>query len=128
MYRLQFKNGLLYADIVIAHHGEKITINDVIIDTGASHSIILPDFLHEHDIGFDDSDELVVMSGIGGVEVSAVRKKIDTISIGDITLEGMIVDFGVIDPKDRVNGLIGLDFLKSAKVIINVDELTLYTK
>jgi len=35
MYRLQLINGLLYANIVITHHGEKIIINDVIIDTGA---------------------------------------------------------------------------------------------
>lgn len=45
MYQLKFKNGLLYADIVIVHEGKNIHIDDVIIDTGASHSIILPDFL-----------------------------------------------------------------------------------
>lgn len=128
MYQLKYKNSLLYADITIVHEDKTIFINDVIIDTGASHSIILPDFLYGNDIGFDDNDELVVMSGIGGAEASAVRKKIDILSIGNISVENIVIDFGVVDPKDRINGLIGLDYLRVAKVIIDLDELAIYKK
>lgn len=110
MYQLKFKNGLLYADITIVHEDKTIYINDVIIDTGASHSIILPDFLYESDIGSDDNDMLVVMSGIGGAEASAIRKRIDSISIENTSLKDVVIDFGVVDLKDRINGLIGLDF------------------
>lgn len=73
MYRLKYKNGLLFADITLVHDNKNINISDAIIDTSASHTIIIPDFLYENDIGFDNSDELVVMSGIGGAEASAVR-------------------------------------------------------
>ena len=128
MYQLKFKNGLLYADITLVHESKNIHIDDVIIDTGASHSIILPDFLYENDIGFESSDELVVMSGIGGAEASAVRKRIDSISIGDISLQDIIIDFGVVDSKDRINGLIGLDFLRAAKIIIDLDEIWIPVK
>ncbi len=128
MYQLKFKNGLLYADITLVHENKNIFIVDVIIDTGASHSIVLPDFLYENDIGFDNSDKLVVMSGIGGAEASAVRKRIDSISIGNISLQDFIIDFGVVDPKDRINGLIGLDFLRAAKVIIDLDSMTVSKK
>lgn len=128
MYKLKFKNGLFYADITILHEGKEIEIVDVIIDTGASKTIVLPDFLYELDVSFNDDDELVVMSGIGGSEASAFRKKIDGIRLGDISLTNMFIDFGVIDPKDRVNGLIGIDFLKTGKVIIDTDEMTLSRK
>ena len=125
---MQFKNGLIYANLTITHEGKKIEIDDVIIDTGASHTVVLPDFLYEHEIGFDEDDELVVMSGIGGAEASAVKKRIESISIGDIFLKDVVIDFGVVDPKDRVNGLVGLDFLKTAKIVIDLDEMTLYKK
>lgn len=128
MCQLKYKNGLLYADIKLTKENKNIYINDVIIDTGASNSIILPDFLFENDIGFDDTDELVVMSGIGGAEASAVRKKIDMISMGDISLQNIIMDFGVVDPNDRINGLIGLDFLMAAKIIIDLDIMTISKK
>lgn len=40
MYNLHYKNGLLYASVIL-HQGEKIiTIDDVIVDTGAYHTII----------------------------------------------------------------------------------------
>ena len=61
-------------------------------------------------IGFDDSDELVVMFGIGGAESPAVRKKISCLSIGDISLNNLPIDFGIIDPNNSINGLIGVDF------------------
>jgi predicted aspartyl protease len=128
MYQLKFKHGLLYADITLVHTNKKIDITDVIIDTGASHSVIIPDFLNENDIGFDNSDELVVMSGIGGAEASAVRKRIDSITIGSISMKDIIIDFGVVDPKDRINGLIGLDLLKAAKIVIDLDEMTIHKK
>ncbi|OGO80763.1 MAG: hypothetical protein A2Y21_03215, partial [Clostridiales bacterium GWC2_40_7] len=106
MYRLKFINGLLFADITLVHDNKIINISDTIIDTGASHTVILPDFLYQNGIGFEGNDELVVMSGIGGAEASAVRKRIDSISIGNIILNDIIIDFGVVDPKDRINGLI----------------------
>lgn len=34
----------------------------------------------------------------------------------------MRIDFGEIDPQDRVNGLLGLDLLKDFKVIIDIVE------
>ena len=128
MYQLKYKHGLLYADITLVHANKKIDIADIIIDTGASHSVIIPDFLNENDIGFDKGDELVVMSGIGGAEASAIKKRIDAISLGDITLRNIVIDFGVVDQKDKINGLIGLNFLKPAKVTIDLDEMTIYKK
>ena len=125
MYKLRLKNGLLYADATIYYEEKMINIPDVIIDTGSSNTFILTDYLDALNIGFDDSDELVVMFGIGGAESPAVRKKISRLSIGDISLYNLSIDFGVIDPDDKINGLIGLNFLMSAKVVIDVYNLTM---
>lgn len=40
----------------------------------------------------------------------------------------MRIDFENIDPFERVNGLIGLDFLMSAGLIIDLIDLKLYKK
>lgn len=39
MQKLNSKDELLYTSISIVHDGKKVTINDVIIDTGAFHTI-----------------------------------------------------------------------------------------
>lgn len=60
--------------------------------------------------------------------MSSVRKKIDKVKIRDISLENTKIDFGEIDPNERVNRLIGLDFLRSAGVVIDLVDLTMYKK
>lgn len=128
MYNLHCKNGLLYASVILQHGNKTITIDDVIVDTGAYHTIILTDYLEELDVEFTEDDELVKSSGYGGLQMSSVRKKIDRVKIGDILLENTKIDFGESDPHERVNGLIGLDFLRAARVVIDLDELTMYKK
>ena len=120
MEQLKFKNGLLYTDIKLTHEDKSIIVEDVIVDTGASHTIILPEYLETMDIGFSDDDTIVKASGYGGTVEYSVRKLINKISLGNIEIENIRLDFGQIDPYERVNGLLGLDFLKEAKIVIDL--------
>lgn len=43
-------------------------------------------------------------------------------------LKDFKLDFGVIDPNDRINGLIGLDFSIDSKSVIDLVDLTIYEK
>jgi len=128
MYNLNYKNGLLYASVILQHGDNDIVIDDVIVDTGAYHTIILTDYLEDLDVEFTEDDELVKSSGYGGLHMSSVRKRIDKIKVGDISLENTKIDFGEIDPYERVNGLIGLDFLRAAGVVIDLVDLVIYKK
>lgn len=60
----------------------EIAIDNVIVDTGAAHTIILSDYLEELDVELSDTDELVKASGYGGMVYGAVRKKMDKIEFG----------------------------------------------
>jgi len=128
MYNLDYKNRLLYASVILQHGRKIITVDDVIVDTGAFHTIISTDYLEDLDVEFTEDDELVKSSGYGGLQLSSVRKKIEKIRIGDISLENIKIDFGEIDPYERVNGLIGLDFLRLAGVVIDLVDVTMYKK
>jgi hypoxanthine phosphoribosyltransferase len=128
MVNLSFKHGLLYAEVELENKGKKVLISDVIVDTGAVHSIFLADYLNDLDIDIEENEELVVTYGYGGYANSSLRKRIEKISIGNIQLEDFKIDFGEIDPDERINGLLGLDFLKGAKVLIDLDELKIVMK
>ena len=128
MVKLTFKHGLLYAEVELENKGKKVLISDVIVDTGAAHSIFLADYLNDLDIDIEENEELVVTYGYGGYANSSLRKRIEKISIGNIQLRDFKIDFGEIDPDERINGLLGLDFLKGAKVLIDLDELKIVMK
>lgn len=124
MKNFKYKNGLLYTDIEILIENKSILVKDIIIDTGASHTIISSSYLEESDIGFNDDDTIVKASGYGGTVQYSVRKLVNKVTYGDITLENIKLDFGEIDPEEKVNGLLGLDFLINANLIIDlVDNL-----
>jgi len=126
--RLQLKDGLLYTSITLQHEGKYIVVDDVIIDTGAFHTIIAPDYLEKMDVAFSDEDELVKASGYGGTVSYSLRKKMNSIECEDIQIDDIKIDFGEIDPNERVNGLIGLDFLRKAGVILDLVDLVMYKK
>jgi predicted aspartyl protease len=126
--RLQLKDGLLYTSISLRHEDKCIVVDNVIIDTGAFHTIIAPDFLEKLDVAFSDEDELVKVSGYGGTVSYSVRKKIDSIECENLKINDIKIDFGEVDPNERVNGLIGLDFLRKAGVILDLIDLVMYRK
>lgn len=128
MNKLQYKKGLLYTSIELKYKEKSIIIEDVIIDTGASHSILATEYLEEIDIPLLDDDELVKATGYGGMVCYSIRKRLDEIRCGSLVLKDIKLDFGVIDTNDRINGLIGLDFLIGAKSVIDLARLTIYEK
>lgn len=128
MNELEFKKGLLYTSIELKYQEKSVIVKDVIVDTGASHTIIASDILEELEIPFLDDDELVKATGYGGTVCYSIRKKIDEINCGDLVINDFKLDFGVIDPTDKVNGLIGLDFLIAVDSIIDFVDLKIYKK
>ncbi|SFD45771.1 retropepsin-like aspartic protease [Clostridium uliginosum] len=126
--KLQLKNGLLYTSLNLRHKGKSIIVDNVIVDTGAFHTIIITDFLDDIGAEFSNDDQLIEASGYGGTTCYAVRKRIDTISCNDIKLKNFKIDFGEIHPNERINGLLGLDFLEKAGMILDLVDFVMYKK
>lgn len=128
MNQLQYKKGLLYTTIELKYKEKSIIIKDVIIDTGSSHTIIATEYLKEMGIPMLYDDELIKATGYGGMVCYSVRKRFDEIRCGSIVLKDIKLDFGIIDPYDKINGFIGLDFLIGSKSIIDLKDLIIYKK
>ena len=90
---IRYDNGLLFIDIKISYLGKSKLIKNVVIDTGASHTIISPDIVSSIGISASPLDKFITMYGIGG-EHYAYRKKIDSISICGMDLKDIEIDFG----------------------------------
>ncbi|WP_257788293.1 retropepsin-like aspartic protease [Clostridium beijerinckii] len=97
------------------------------LDTGAFYTIITTDFLDDMGVEFSNEDKIIEASGYGGASSYAVRKRIDLIDCNGIKLDNFKVDFGEIDPNEKINGLLGLDFLREAGIIIDLVDLVMYT-
>jgi predicted aspartyl protease len=112
--------------MTICYKGRSLTIDKLVIDTGAAHSLLSSDIVSEIGIKFENGNKLVRSFGIGGDEYS-FRKQIDQIQLGDLVMKDITLDFGVFHENiSHINGLIGLDILKNGEMIINLHHMQMY--
>lgn len=122
---IQFRDGLLFTSIQISFGGVSKLIENVVIDTGAAETIISPDIVEEIGIIAELNDNVNSFYGVGGSLHNFFSKNVDEISLGKVELKKIKLDFGVIDPKGYINGLLGLDILIKIGAIIDLKCLTL---
>jgi predicted aspartyl protease len=123
---IEYIDDLLQASMTILYRGHSLTINNLVVDTGAAHSLLSSDIVSELGIKFENGDKLVRSFGIGGDEYS-FRKRVDQIELGDLVMKDINLDFGVFhEDINYINGLIGLDILKNGNMIINLDRMEMY--
>lgn len=120
----QLSNGLLVAPLEITYRGITHTVKDVVIDTGAVRSILHVDAVDALDINPSPTDPISRLQGVGGDDFS-FRRRMDQAVFIDFRFDGMTLDFGRIE---GINGLIGLDILRSGGFFIDLNGLEIYRK
>jgi len=122
--KMIFDGQLLTTSLTITYRGKKLQINDVIVDTGSSHTIFSPESLEEIGVTYENGDEVYEAYGIGGT-VPFYTKTMDIIQLDDFVIKDFQIDVGTL-PNDH-KGLLGLDILKQYKFVLDLDKLELYT-
>ncbi|MFK7691590.1 retropepsin-like aspartic protease [Paenibacillus sp. HJGM_3] len=122
--KIDLVDGLLQTSITISYNGQSLTIDKLVIDTGASHTLLSTDAVSDIGVYFETGDEIVSAFGIGGEE-SCFRKSFDAVTLGDFQIENFKLDVGALHEKLEINGLLGLDLLMAANVVLNLSELSM---
>ncbi|MEC0228193.1 aspartyl protease family protein [Paenibacillus alba] len=123
--KIDYVDGLLQTSITLNYKGQVLTIDKLVIDTGASHTLISADIVANIGIYFETGDEIVTAFGIGGEE-SCFRKLFDVVQLGTFHSENFKLDVGSLHEKLDINGLLGLDLLMDANIILDLAELIMY--
>ncbi|MDU0332259.1 MULTISPECIES: retropepsin-like aspartic protease [Paenibacillus] len=121
--KFEYRDGLLFTTILLSYEGRSKTIDNIVIDTGASHTLISQDAVDDLGIRVQAGDEIYTSYGIGGKEHSYV-KKVDSIQIAELKIENAFIDF-MSFPYEHINGLLGLDILMEGKFKIDLNTLEL---
>lgn len=122
--KINYDGQLITTSLTVTFRGRVLRIDDVIIDTGSSHTIISPDNLEEIGVTYETGDSIYEAYGIGG-SVPFYTKIMDRVEIGTRSIENIEIDVGIL-PKDH-KGLLGLDILKQYSFIIDLKTLELRT-
>lgn len=128
MINIKFKEGLLFTSITLIYKNQAKTIHNIVIDTGACKTIISPDVVDDIGVYAESSDKLIPLCGVGGSIHYSFEKEINEVKFGDLSIKNIKIDFGIIDNKGEINGLLGLDILRKLGIIIDLEDLTIYKK
>lgn len=124
--KVEYREGLLFTTVEVIQNGKRKEINNIVIDTGASHTVISQECVDDIGVKFTGKEDIVTSCGVGGKE-HAFIKKIDEIKIGDYELKDYELDFSGYIYED-INGLLGLDILLNGGFIIDLTDLVIYKK
>lgn len=119
------REALFFVEINLIHHQITHNIRDVILDTGAAHTIIN---MNATELAAEPTtDDFVFMSGIRGHE-AALRKTIDEIHFDTFHVTQCPVDLGFFDEHPDLNGLFGVDILIQGHFVIDLNDMVIYQK
>ena len=122
---VKYEGGLLFTSLHLSFRGNSKVIESIVIDTGAAESIISPDVVEDIGIFAEQEDSINSFYAAGGSLHNYFTKKVQEVTLGRVGLNDVPMDFGVIDPKGNINGLLGLDLLMKIGAIIDLKSLTI---
>jgi predicted aspartyl protease len=122
--QLIFRHDLAFVTATVTYAGSSIEIPDVLVDTGAASTVINADLAAEAGIYLQPSDQLRRLRGVGGHEHVFVRR-IDRLAIGAQGLDDFEVEIGEMDYGFVIGGILGMDFLRAARVVIDLGKLSI---
>ena len=121
--KIEYRDGLIFTSMKICYKGNSKIVNNVVIDTGASGSIISPDAVDDIGIYAELGDRIMEYYGVGGSSHNAFIKKINEVILGSQSINDIEIDFGMIDTRGEINGLIGLDILMKIGAVIELKNM-----
>ena len=124
--KLEYRDGLIFTKIELTYNNKTKTLDNIVLDTGATKSLILQEVVDDIGIRVSKEDKIVMSYGIGGKEPAFI-KEIDKIMIGNFIHKNVSIDFSRIDYED-INGLLGLDLLMEGGFIIDLNQMEMKTE
>jgi len=122
--QLTLKDDLPFTTIRIAYRDMEIDISNILVDTGSASTILAADSVAQVGIIPEPEDILYTIRGVGGSEVVFTRQ-IDYVQVNQQRLTQFEVEIGGMDYGFDIKGILGMDFLRQAGVIINLRDLRL---
>lgn len=72
--RLEYRDGLLFTIIEITYKGVSKTIDNMVLDTGATKTMVSQEIVNDIGIKVSKDDAIVMSYGIGGKDIAFIKK------------------------------------------------------
>lgn len=121
---LVLRDSLLFVPVTLSYGGTTLQIDDVLVDTGSTTTLLSIDCVATFGIHPEASDSIRRIRGVGGVEY-VFSRRIDAIDIAGQQLNSVELEFGGLDYGFQMNGILGLDVLLRMGAVLDLKKQTI---
>ena len=118
--------GLPFVQVELEHNGVTKILENVLLDTGSAGTVFNTLRLREMGVGFAPDDPVHKIRGVGGSEF-VFSKRLDRINVQNLELRDFDVEVSPMNYGIDMDGILGMDFLRVTRAIIDLDLLILRT-
>ncbi|WP_342547417.1 aspartyl protease family protein [Paenibacillus sp. FSL P2-0089] len=124
--KLHLLHGLTIISLTLTHQGKSISLRNLLFDTGCAATVFDSDILAVIGIDIDFiNGRAKRMYGVGGTSEICYEQQIPDFCIEDIDLSDFPILLGSIQEPYGFDGIIGIDFMMSAKCKVNFETMTI---
>ncbi len=121
---LAIRYGLPFINVRIEHHGRTLELDNVLLDTGSAGTLFRVERLNTIGVVMEPHDLIRRIRGVGGTKF-VFSEQVDALAIGGLEVSQFEIEIGALDYGFDLDGIIGLDFLRAVRAVIDLGELTI---
>jgi hypothetical protein len=123
--KIRLRDRLPYVMVSITHHGQQLTLENALLDTGSVGTIFPTDKVLEIGLQYEADDTIHRIRGVGGAEF-VFTKEVDCLSVGELQVNDFEIEVGAMDYGFEVDGIVGMDFLTEVGAVVDLGKLEIY--
>jgi hypothetical protein len=123
--KIEIRKGLPYVIVSIVYRGREIVLENVLLDTGSAGSLFSADKMLDIGLYIEPYDTMRRIRGVGGTEFVFV-KRVDSIFMDKLGVKSFDIEIGAMDYGDRIDGIIGMDFLLQVGICLDLAKMEIY--
>lgn len=121
---IRIEDGLPFVSVTVSHKGRRLTLDNVLLDTGSAGTILPVDRVLSIGLTMEPEDTIRRVRGVGGAEF-VFSKRIEQLAVGSLAVEALEIEVGAMDYGFSLDGILGLDFLLRVEALIDLARLEL---